>query len=755
VKRAVVAVLAGVALMVAGATPGSAASGWTVQKTPDLKTPNGSLGAVDCFAVDTCMAVGAYEKVGATLAPIAESWDGAKWKTRSAPTVSQALAVRLVSVSCPTAHACIAVGDAEQEEGLEPAPLAEHWDGSTWSKAVVPMPNGASVAALLAVDCSSANACVAVGGFSSAGLFPDQALAEAWNGTKWTVKSVPVPQGTQSAGLAGVSCSAGGCLAVGSYLDGSFDRHPLAEVWNGTKWTRREVPDPAGSSNSSLTGVSCTAEDACMALGTFVDDSFSRHTFTQEWNGQTWTAHAVPDPQGAVAVLSSLSCTAADACTAVGKAAGPATTTPLVETWDGQGWTAAALPVPQGSHTASFVGVSCSGATACVGVGWTVEDAVQLTLAETWNGSTWSRRSSPNLNGFLGTYLAGVSCVSSSRCVAVGTAAEGAFVAEHAYLVDPAPFAETWNGTSWKIVRAPEADGVDGESSLTAVSCVSATACTAVGSWRTEDGGNVLVETWNGTAWKIQNAPAPDPDQQVLQGVSCTGTSTCMAVGHKVNTQTANGTPLPLAQRRNGGGWSGTTVPLPNGAMGGSLTSVSCLSANACTAAGSWLNGSGLGVPLIETWNGTHWAIKNVPTPQDTLTSGLNGISCVSANACVAVGQFSTLQESHALVELWNGTKWSVVKAGEPSGSHGPDLYGVSCTAAKACTAVGTWFDNSREHTLAETWNGTKWSVQPSPNPPTVDLLNAVSCTSATNCTAVAPALTSRYGRNAVLRHSA
>jgi hypothetical protein len=40
--------------------------------------------------------------------------------------------------------------------------------------------------------------------------------------------------------------------------------------------------------------------------------------------------------------------------------------------------------------------------------------------------------------------------------------------------------------------------------------------------------------------------------------------------------------------------------------------------------------------------------------------------------------------------------------------------------------------------TVAESWNGTRWSVQATPNPPTAGetFFEGVSCTSATTCTA-------------------
>ena len=45
-------------------------------------------------------------------------------------------------------------------------------------------------------------------------------------------------------------------------------------------------------------------------------------------------------------------------------------------------------------------------------------------------------------------------------------------------------------------------------------------------------------------------------------------------------------------------------------------------------------------------------------------------------------------------------------------------LWAVSCTSATACTAVGYYATTSgASAALAERWNGTAWAVQPTPNP--------------------------------------
>jgi hypothetical protein len=59
---------------------------------------------------------------------------------------------------------------------------------------------------------------------------------------------------------------------------------------------------------------------------------------------------------------------------------------------------------------------------------------------------------------------------------------------------------------------------------LSAVSCTSAVACTAVGS-----GAGPLAEAWNENRWAIE--PTPSPKGASLNDLSCTSATACVAVG--------------------------------------------------------------------------------------------------------------------------------------------------------------------------------------------------------------------------------
>ena len=118
-------------------------------------------------------------------------------------------------------------------------------------------------------------------------------------------------------------------------------------------------------------------------------------------------------------------------------------------------------------------------------------------------------------------------------------------------------------------------------------------------------------------------------------------------------------------------------------------------------------------------------ASLNATTTDDSLL----GVSCPAARACTAVGTTKGDGTGARLAKAWNGSNWSVQAV--PGDGF---LFDVSCTSARACTAVG---QTGPGKPLTERWNGTKW-VNPRHNPGALfSRLTGVSCTSATRCIAV------------------
>ena len=332
--------------------------------------------------------------------------------------------------------------------------------------------------------------------------------------------------------------------------------------------------------------------------------------------------------------------------------------------------------------------VSCPGATACTAVG---EHPQETSLAERWGGTKWALQRTPS-----GGSLDAVSCSSATACTALGGSL-GALA---------------WNGTTWASQRVPIPSAV--ASGLTGVSCTSATACTAVGWYETSDEMErlVWVDRWNGRKWTSQAAPSPPTSaglrQEQFQGVSCTSPTACVAVGFYENAPNSN---VPLIEAWNGTTWAiqpaCTSFSVPFNALDG----VSCRSAAACIAVGTSYNGAY--EPLAERWNGATWTIQPAPSPNG---GDLLQVSCTSATTCTAVGfAVSSDGTQLALADRWDGTAWALQHVANPSDGTTPILMGVSCSAATACTAVGVRNGppGSQRLTLAERWNGTSWTIQP------------------------------------------
>ena len=94
--------------------------------------------------------------------------------------------------------------------------------------------------------------------------------------------------------------------------------------------------------------------------------------------------------------------------------------------------------------------------------------------------------------------------------------------------------------------------------------------------------------------------------------------------------------------------------------------------------------------PAPATAAGT-WSIVASPNRSGQAGNVVNGVSCVSADWCVAVGAYTNgIRGQRSLVEWWNGSSWSIVPSpNAPNGGYATVLQGVSCVSANSCAAVG------------------------------------------------------------------
>jgi hypothetical protein len=234
-------------------------------------------------------------------------------------------------------------------------------------------------------------------------------------------------------------------------------------------------------------------------------------------------------------------------------------------------------------------------------------------------------------------------------------------------------------------------------------------------------------------------AAAP-PAARELLGVSCRTAANCLAVG--IDQNAFKGMGGPLAEKWNGTAWRTIAVKLPAGATGGALTRISCVSATHCVAVGFYDKGAGNQFALADTWNGSSWTPSQPPAPGGENTF-LNGVSCKSVTACVAVGAYTKTTSSgpagSLLAESWNGRKWTEARPPVPGGTVISGLDSVSCTSATHCIATGILLTNTVSAVLIESWNGRSWSRMKAPPLPATTLgeLTTVSCPATKSCVAV------------------
>ncbi len=294
---------------------------------------------------------------------------------------------------------------------------------------------------------------------------------------------------------------------------------------------------------------------------------------------------------------------------------------------------------------------------------------------------------------------------------------------------------------SWTVVPTPSVtSGYD--VMLFGVSCTSTSFCVAVGRYiaNSDNTPQTVIETWDGSKWSLTLGVDASPSEpNGLSGVSCTSTSFCVAVGAFSTGPLANPTYQTLIETWNGITWSVTTSPDVSQADREGLSSISCASSSRCVAVGSYDNSAGTAQTLIETWNGSTWSITQSPDPSTSQNAVLIGVSCASISGCTAVGwYYNSAGISQTLIETWNGSTWSIKQSPDTSASQLNALYTVSCSSSNSCVAAGD-YESGGSQTLIESYDGVSWSITTSPNSSSgIDSgLSGVTCASSSSCVAV------------------
>jgi hypothetical protein len=361
---------AGTALLLS-ATPALAQSAWTVVAAPPA---NASLNAVATIPGSTgAWAVGATEDPTFALfdQPIIDSWNGSSWTPSTVPGVPGL--GTLTSVSASGASDAWAVGYYTQDLA-EDVPVALHWNGSAWSSSSSVASAFPYYTALTGVaDISPTDAYAT--GYDDSDSF---GYLARWNGTTWSQVLVPqpydpstdIPAAGHTQDLNAISASsADDVWAVGSYIDPSTGAWtPYAEHFNGTAWSVVTLPEPA-SGVGTLTSVVANSPTDVWAVGYTGPNTIaaaSTGTLIEHWNGTAWSIVTSPSPGTKAALTGVTTSNAADNVWAVGHyiPAGGSEPQTLTLNWNGTAWSV--VTSPDVGITSSLLGAAASPGTGTV-----------------------------------------------------------------------------------------------------------------------------------------------------------------------------------------------------------------------------------------------------------------------------------------------------------------------------------------------------------------------------------------------------
>jgi hypothetical protein len=281
------------------------------------------------------------------------------------------------------------------------------------------------------------------------------------------------------------------------------------------------------------------------------------------------------------------------------------------------------------------------------------------TLAEHWDGKSWSIVPTPSPNPLGNNVLYGVGGASADDVWAVGAGSQTGV-----------PLVLHWDGASWSEVPTPKPEPNGGF--FLDVAVLSADDVWAVGLayGLVEDESSTLTEHWDGTAWSVVPSPSLYSND-FFSSVSADAESDVWAIG------------LSTVERWDGSTWN--VVPSPSGTF--FLSDVEAFGIDDVWTAG-WSYAPGT-QPVFEHWDGSVW--MDVPGPTIPDYGQIMGLARAASGHLWAVGT----QNSGVLIERWDGSSWHVANAPSPHGPSPAEMQDVAVGSSGVAVSVGTTATNN------------------------------------------------------------
>jgi hypothetical protein len=231
---------------------------------------------------------------------------------------------------------------------------------------------------------------------------------------------------------------------------------------------------------------------------------------------------------------------------------------------------------------------------------------------------------------------------------------------------------------------------------------------------------NQIIEHFDGSKWSVSAGPSFQPsDQPSLDGLTAISATDMWAAGSILTTIGGFPEAFPLFEHFDGTSWTAT---IDESNLDSFMSGVSADATNDVWAVGS----IALGATFIEHFDGTAWSAVSSSSPGNG-QKNLFGVAAIAPNDAWAVGFFvEALNQDRpqkTLIEHWDGTSWKVVPSPNVGGPNSTtisnQLRGVIAVSANDVWAFGDTdaFGPSKITNLVLHWNGSVWTIVPSPSP--------------------------------------
>jgi hypothetical protein len=259
-----------------------------------------------------------FNSVSSGPLEVAQQSNGALWKAVNDVQLArhgEIFGEQLAGISAVSADDIFAAGEIYNNDRDEIIPFFEHWNGTAWSQA------GPTVSGtfnyITGISALAANDAWAVGYQpTKTDDVPNNGLGHGdtfhFDGTKWTqINSAPnclcvftgvtaiAPNDVWAVGYSST-------LTAGNF----FVSTPMAQHWDGTSWTLATVPSPSPTLNGNqFYGVAAVSSKSVWAVGTYFDDDINVEAFigfAEHWDGSSWSLVTIPACPNANCVLTAI-----------------------------------------------------------------------------------------------------------------------------------------------------------------------------------------------------------------------------------------------------------------------------------------------------------------------------------------------------------------------------------------------------------------------------------------------------------------